>query len=102
MFGRDRTAKTDHRIKDQAVNPLFVLVQKYDRIDTHGCLHVVVQIAVAQMSEVDQTHTGNFPLQQRIGDADKFGNPRYRHRDVVFDVQTLERLCQWNALADLP
>ena len=65
-------------------------------------LHVVVQVAVAQVAEVHQPHAGNRRCQQRIGPRHERGDARHRHRDVVLDVQAFLGLRQRNALADVP
>ncbi len=81
---------------------LFVVTQEGLGVALHRCLHVVVQVAIAQVAEVDQAHAGNLALQHRIGVRHKGGDARDLHRDVVLDVQALFGLGQRNALADVP
>jgi hypothetical protein len=58
-------------------------------------LHVVVQVAVAQVAEVDQAHARDRrPAARRRCCATKSGNGRHRHRDVVLDVQAFLGLRQ--------
>ena len=56
VLGRNRAAKALHRVKDQGVDLVFALTQEGCRIDAHRSLHVVVQIAIAKVAEVDQPH----------------------------------------------
>ena len=56
VLGRNRAAKALDRVKDQGVDHVFALAHEDCRIDARRSLHVVVQIAIAQMAEVDQPH----------------------------------------------
>ena len=72
---RERAAKLSHgvvrswwtRLRYHAGRPWVAL---------HGALHVVVQVAIAQVAEVDQAHAGNLALQHRIGVRHKGGDAR--------------------------
>ena len=61
-----------------------------------------MQVAVAQVAEVDQPHAGDLALQQRIGLGHEGRDARHRDRDVVLDVQAFLGLRQRDALADVP
>ena len=61
-----------------------------------------MQVAIAQVSEVDQTHARDVALEQGLRVAHKLGYARDRHRDVVLDVQSFFCLGQWNGLAHMP
>ena len=102
MLGRERAAKLVHRFIDEVVDQRFLLAQKLLAVFAFGHLHVVVQIAVAQVAEVDQAHTGNFALEHGVCMLDKSGNARGSDRDIVLDVQPFLCLRQRNALADMP
>ena len=45
----------------------FLLAQEGGRVAALGRLHVVVQVAVAQVAEVHQPHAGELAPQQRVG-----------------------------------
>ena len=102
MFGRERAAEGVHGLVDQVVDQGLLVAQKGLAVLALGYLHVVVQIAVAQMAEVDQTHAGNLALEHGVGMLDKCGNARGGDRDIVLDVQAFLGLGQGNALADMP
>ena len=61
-----------------------------------------MQVAVAQVAEVDQAHARNLAHHHGVGIFDKRRNARNGHRDVVLDVEPFFRLCQRNVLADMP
>ena len=65
-----------HAVIDDVVDARFLRAQKFFRIAAFGRLHVVVQVAVAQVAEVDQAHAGDFGLQQGVGGFDEGGDAR--------------------------
>ena len=67
-----------------------------------GRLHVVVEVAVAQVAKVHQPNAWDGLLQQCIGRCHKLGDARNRNRNVVLDVQAFLGLRHRNALADVP
>ena len=74
MFGRNRAVESVHRVKHQCIDLVFMVTQKGRAIRPFGCLHVVVQVAIPQVTKIDQTHAGYRLLQQGVGDAHKLGN----------------------------
>ncbi len=102
MLGRERAAELLDRVVHQRVDALFLVLQEGLGVDVLGRLHVVVQVAVAQVAEVHQPHAGNLARQQRIGLGHEGRNARHGNRDVVLDVQALFGLRERNALADVP
>ena len=74
MLGRNRAAKGLHRVKHQVVNLFFMVLQKQRRIHGLRGLHVVMQVAVAQVAEIDQAHTRHGLLQQAIRGRHKVWN----------------------------
>ena len=102
MFGGDGAVKSLHRVVHDGVDVFFLLTEEHLGVPLGGGLDVVVQVAVAQVPEVDKTHAGNGGGQRRIGLAHKLGNPRHGDRDVVFDVQAFLGLGQGNTFADVP
>ena len=71
MLGRNRAVESIHRVEHQRVDLVFMVTQKGCAIRPLGCLHVVVQVAIPQMTKIDQTHAGYRLLQQSVGDAHK-------------------------------
>ena len=102
MLGRDAASELVHHVVDDGIDTFFIVAQKDFCIRTSGGLHVVVQIAIAQVAVVDQARAGVGLRQQGIGQAHKLRYSGHGNGDVVFDVQPLLRLRQWNALADVP
>ena len=102
MLGRDRAAQRLHRVMHQCVDRVFLLVQEAARILALGRLHVVVQVAVAQVAEGDRAHAGPARAQRRIRAGHELGNRRHRQPDVVLDVEPLGRLRRRHRLAQLP
>ena len=86
MLGRERAAQRHHRIKHQGVDGVFMAVQKIKRrrfaaftaTIAGRALHVVVQVAVAQVAKVDQAHARKRRLQGRITLRTKRRNGRHR------------------------
>ena len=91
-----------HRVEHQGVDAVFLVAQEGLGVAMLGCLHVVVQVAVAQVAKIDQAHAGDFAGQQRVGFFHESGDARHRNADVVLDVQALFGLRQRNAFADVP
>ena len=54
MFGGYRALEPRYRIEHQRVDLILMLLQEQLAIATLRWLHVVVQVAIAQISEVDQ------------------------------------------------
>ena len=84
------------------VHVRFLVAQEGAGVAALGGLHVVVQVAIAQVAEVDQAYTGNLACQQCVGVFAERRDARDRHRDVVLDVQPFLGLRQRNAFADVP
>ena len=102
MLCGDGAVKRIHQRIHHAIDGPFLFAQKLLGVLALRCLYVVVQIAVAQVAIVHQPYAGKCLRQRRIGLGHKLGDARYRNRDIVFDIETLLRLGQRNALADMP
>jgi hypothetical protein len=61
-----------------------------------------VQVAVAEMAEVDDANAGKPALEVGVGDGDELLDRRHRQRDVVLDVAALGDLRERDRLADVP
>ncbi len=62
VLGRERAAKLRHRVVHQGIDAWLLLAQEGFAIGPFRRLHVVVQVAVAQMAKFDQAHAGNLAL----------------------------------------
>ena len=102
MLGRDRAAVGIHLGIDQGVHGFLLIAQKGFGIRALGRLHVVMQIAVAQMAVVHHACAGKGGLNRCIGFAHKVRDSRHGNRNVVLDVQAFLRLGQRNAFAYMP
>ena len=71
-------------------------------IDARRRLHVVVQVAVAQVAEVHHAHAGECRLQREPGGVDETRDRRDRQRDVVLHDVALRGLGQRDRFAQLP
>ena len=102
VFGRDGALVALHLGINQLVHGLFLLLQKGFGVAALGGLHVVVQVAVAQMAVGHHAGTRKGGCYGGIGLAHKVGDARYGNGNIVLDVQPFLRLCQRNAFADMP
>ena len=102
MLGRERAAVGLHRVIDHAVDGRLMRGQKGRGFVAIGALHVVVQIAVAQVAEIDQAHPRKRGLQRRVGGCAEGRDGRDGQGDVVLDVQAFLALGQRDGLAQMP
>ena len=61
-----------------------------------------MQVAVAQVAEVDQRHAGKGRRQCRVGGRDEGRDAGYGQRDVVLHVRPLGRLGERDRFAQVP
>ena len=89
-------------VVDQPRDRGLVALGERLRIGVRRRLHVVVQVAVAEVTEVDHANAGKAALEVRVGDGDELLDRRHRQRDVVLDVAALGDLRERDRLADVP
>ncbi|KAF4529848.1 hypothetical protein B566_EDAN018343 [Ephemera danica] len=102
VLGREAAAEALHLVVNDAVRLLFMRLQVGPPAITHWPLHVVVQVAVAQVAEVHQPGIGQGACEQGVGLLHEGGDGGNRQGNVVLDVVAVLRLGQWNALAQMP
>ena len=74
VFGGDRTIESMHLVLHERVDAFFFALQKLGAVVVCGGLHVVVQIAIAQMPKIHQPHTRHLARETRIGLSAESGN----------------------------
>jgi hypothetical protein len=74
VLGRDGAPELIDHVVHHGIDAFFLFLQERFRIATFGCLHVVVQVAVAQVAVIHQPYAWERFLQQFVCDANKFGD----------------------------
>ena len=67
-----------------------------------GLRLVVMQVAIADVAEADDSNAGKCFFQCGIGPRDELGNARYRHGNVVLDRQAFDLLRFGNVFTQAP
>ena len=101
VLGADRAAARSHRRVHHLVDGALVREGRR-QWRTRLRLHVVVQVAVAQVAEYHRLDPRELRRQRGVGAGDELGHPRHRQRDVVLDVAARLRLRLRDRLAQPP
>ena len=67
VLGTDGAIEGFDLVKNPSVDFIFMVLKESGAVCASGRLNVVVQIAIAQMTKVDQSDARYFGLQQGIG-----------------------------------
>src|SRR3989338_8361431 len=102
MFGADAAIESRDNLVHKAIH--FMLMLSNECRVLRGIRHgrVVVNIAVADVAKGDAAYAGEGAMQRGIGLRDEFRDAADRHRDVVFDADTVDSLCLTDAVAQFP
>src|SRR4029077_4817629 len=71
-------------------------------VDAGGSGKIVVQVAVAQVTEDDIAHARKGGVERLLRPREECRNARDRHADVMLDIGALAFLRVWNMLAQRP
>ena len=83
MLCRERSIADLYRVENDSVDRLLMLVKKCQPFTALGTLHVVVQVAVAQVAEIDQPYAWKGLGQRRVSALAERWDRRDWQRDVV-------------------
>ena len=103
VLGRDRAAAARHGVVDERLTAASWRRRNSAASSPSGRLHVVVQVAVAQVAEVHQPRRREGARCSAASvRGDEVGDRRHRQRDVVLDVRAFLGLRQRDRLAQVP